>query len=301
MHKRTRSGFKMDSMTKKLFTFVLMPFDSTFDDIYKLGIKDTCENLDVYCERVDEQIFEEKILDRIYNQINKADIIVADMTGKNANVFYETGYAHALNKKVILLTQNSDDIPFDLKHYHHIVYDGKILKLKEELAKRITWFKNHPDKRILPNDFEIAPYIQGIELLPGTKIELKQKHSSIKAARYYAKAAIDLKIDLQNKGIAMFDSILKVGVATEFFNRNSLKESKKVIKLNNKQYLHISKEFTKIFPSDWRAFELTLLSDDFNGHDVQKKDLNMTVKIFSELGVKDIPIVIHYKEIDKEL
>jgi nucleoside 2-deoxyribosyltransferase len=58
-----------------------------------------------------------KVLERVYNQIAKADIIVAEMTGRNANVFYETGYAHALNKRVVLLTQNANDIPFDLKHY----------------------------------------------------------------------------------------------------------------------------------------------------------------------------------------
>jgi hypothetical protein len=54
-------------------------------------------------------MYEGTILQRIYNQIAKADIIVSDMTGKNPNVFYETGYAHALNKQVILLTQNKED------------------------------------------------------------------------------------------------------------------------------------------------------------------------------------------------
>ena len=107
--------------TVKPFVFVLMPFESSFDDIYKVGIKAVCKELDIYCERVDEQIFEENILDRIYNQIIKSDIVIADMTGKNPNVFYEVGYAHALNKRVILLTQKTDDIPFDLKHYSHIV------------------------------------------------------------------------------------------------------------------------------------------------------------------------------------
>jgi nucleoside 2-deoxyribosyltransferase len=104
-------------MKPKPFVFTLMPFNESFNDIWKLGIKETCEKADTYCERVDEQIFEERMLDRIYNQINKADIIVADMTGKNPNVFYEVGYAHALNKRVILIIKESDDIPFDLKHH----------------------------------------------------------------------------------------------------------------------------------------------------------------------------------------
>ena len=44
------------------------------------------------------------------------------MTGMNPNVFYEVGYAHALNKRVILLTETAEDIPFDLKHTPHVVY-----------------------------------------------------------------------------------------------------------------------------------------------------------------------------------
>lgn len=60
-----------------------------------MGIKDACKQAGMNCERVDEPLFHERILDRIYNQISKADIIVADMSGRNANVFYETGYADA--------------------------------------------------------------------------------------------------------------------------------------------------------------------------------------------------------------
>lgn len=60
--------------TNKPFVFVLIPFNAVFNDVYKLGIKPAVEELQGYCERVDEQIFKERILDRIYNQINKADV-----------------------------------------------------------------------------------------------------------------------------------------------------------------------------------------------------------------------------------
>src|SRR3954469_17439234 len=79
-----------DLSTKpKPYAFVLMPFDPSFSDIYKYGIKGAAEDAGAYAERVDEQIFTEGMLERIFNQINKADLIIADMTGKNANVFYE--------------------------------------------------------------------------------------------------------------------------------------------------------------------------------------------------------------------
>ena len=134
-----RMEYEIKSTAPKPFVFVLMPLDEKFDDIYKFGIKGAAEEGGAYAERVDEQIFTEGILERIFNQINKADIIVADMTGRNENVFYEVGYAHALGKIVLLLTQNVDDIPFDLINKQHIVYAGKIETLKSELKKKIGW------------------------------------------------------------------------------------------------------------------------------------------------------------------
>src|SRR5437868_2856381 len=89
----------------KPFVFVLMPFAEEFNDIYKFGIKGAAEDTGAYAERVDEQIFTEGFLPRIYNQISKADVIVADMTNRNPNVFYEVGYAHALGKIVFITNQ----------------------------------------------------------------------------------------------------------------------------------------------------------------------------------------------------
>jgi nucleoside 2-deoxyribosyltransferase len=52
-----------------------------------------------------------------------ASLTVADCTGRNPNVFYEIGLAHALGKPVILITQNSEDIPFDVTHIRYIQYE----------------------------------------------------------------------------------------------------------------------------------------------------------------------------------
>lgn len=127
------------STAPKPFVFVLMPFDPKFNDIYKFGIKGAADEVGAYAERIDEQIFTEGILDRIFNQIAKADVVVADMTGRNPNVFYEVGYAHALGRLVLLLTQDSNDIPFDLKHKQHTVYGGRIELLKVELVQKLSW------------------------------------------------------------------------------------------------------------------------------------------------------------------
>jgi len=129
----------MRNNQSKPFALVLMAFSEEYKDIYEVGIKPACKDAGATCERVDEQIFSENILEHTYSQIKRADVVIAEMTGRNANVFYETGYAHGLGKQVILLTQDADDIPFDLKHYPHIVYKMSISTLKNELERRMRW------------------------------------------------------------------------------------------------------------------------------------------------------------------
>ncbi len=161
----------LKSTTPKPFIFILMPFDVSFDDIYKFGIKGAAEEVGAYAERIDEQIFSEGILDRIFNQIHKADVIVADMTGRNPNVFYEVGYAHGLGKIVVLLTKDSNDIPFDLKHRQHTIYGGSIDKLKRELAEKLKWAisetfpKRNNLPQVLPED-NLRLEIEGTRIYP---------------------------------------------------------------------------------------------------------------------------------------
>lgn len=114
------------------FAFVLMPFASTYDDVYD-AIKTTAEERGFRCNRVDEQHFQEHIVRRIYDQIKEADVIIADLTGDNPNVFYELGYARALDKKIVLLTQQ-DGVPFDLSHYQRIVYSVGLDQLRGKLG-----------------------------------------------------------------------------------------------------------------------------------------------------------------------
>lgn len=131
----------------ELFAFVLMPFSSEFADIYNFGIKKTAQEQGFRAERVDEQRFTETMLARIYSQIECADVIVADMTGRNANVFYEVGYAHAKGKLVVLLTQDASDIPFDMKHHRHLIYGGSIEDLSRRLQEELEWCRAEIERR----------------------------------------------------------------------------------------------------------------------------------------------------------
>lgn len=108
--------------TDESLCFVIMPFSSSFDLVYTSTIQESVISENLTCLRADEIHGPEVITRDIWISINKARLIVADLTGKNANVFYELGIAHALGKDVILMTQTMDDVPFDLKSIRCIVY-----------------------------------------------------------------------------------------------------------------------------------------------------------------------------------
>jgi hypothetical protein len=78
---------------------------------------------DIKCERADAKILTMPILEKIVDYIKKSDLLIADCSGRNSNVFYELGIAHALNKKVILITKDPiSDAPSDVKHFEFIPY-----------------------------------------------------------------------------------------------------------------------------------------------------------------------------------
>jgi len=171
----------------KPFAFVVMPFDASFVDVYQLGIRAACQEVQVACERVDDQIFHEMILERIVNQIRSADLIIAEMTERNANVFYEVGFAHALKKRVVLLTRDAADIPFDLRPFPHIVYGGSISKLKAELVRRV------PELLARKDDYSIG---QEVLTAPRPDVRVRVQHGFL--ANSYATASPMLSITAQN-------------------------------------------------------------------------------------------------------
>jgi hypothetical protein len=103
--------------------FVLMPFDKAFQPLYDDHIKPTVVRAAMRCERADEIQGTTLITWGIWEHVNRARFLIAELTGQNANVFYELGLAHALSKDVILITQSMDFVPFDLKAIRCIVYE----------------------------------------------------------------------------------------------------------------------------------------------------------------------------------
>jgi hypothetical protein len=117
--------------------FTLMPFDEKHKDIYIYGIRGAAEKTGFVCRRADEISHNGNILDEILDQIDRAAVVVAEMTEGNPNVYYEVGRAHEKKKEVILLTKDASKIPFDLSLMNHIVY-GSISDLEKKLIERLS-------------------------------------------------------------------------------------------------------------------------------------------------------------------
>jgi hypothetical protein len=139
----------------QLDAFILMPFDPTLDLVYLKHIRPVMSEMGLRVARADDFFTTGSIMTDIWSAINRAEFVIADCTGRNPNVFYEIGLAHARGKDTILLTQTIDDVPFDLRHLRVIVYDltprGR-WKLEENLMKTIATLRN----RALPESSERA-------------------------------------------------------------------------------------------------------------------------------------------------
>jgi hypothetical protein len=134
--------------------FVMMPFAPPLGDYYAKIYKPAIEKAGLRPVRADADIFGTgKIIDQIWSGINSAKVLVAELTSRNPNVFYELGLAHALEKPVVLVSSNDSDIPFDLKHIRVIYYDmtdpfwGS--KLMDKVSENILSAIEHPEEAIL--------------------------------------------------------------------------------------------------------------------------------------------------------
>lgn len=120
--------------------FVIMPFGESWSDHVWKNISEIGENLGYICTRGDG-IYGQNVMEDVWKGILSASVLIADTTTKNANVFYEIGIAHTLGKQVILLGQNAADIPFDLRHMRHLIYENSLSgasTLREKLPKFIA-------------------------------------------------------------------------------------------------------------------------------------------------------------------
>jgi hypothetical protein len=129
--------------------FVIMPFAEEFTAVYQ-AIKETVEadGVGFICLRADDLLVGGYIMEDVLRGIGESEVIIADLTGRNPNVFYELGITHMVRdvSKIIMITQDIESVPFDLRAFRCIVYKQTtegISKLKADLLKAIREVAEH--------------------------------------------------------------------------------------------------------------------------------------------------------------
>ena len=126
---------------------VMMPFDPAYDVIYET-IRNACQHHNLNAIRVDEIFGPRSVVDDVFKIIVQSRFVISDLTKRNPNVLYETGIAHARNCEVVVIVQNEEDIPFDLRHIRFVKYlpnNEGYGKLQADLVKSISAILEEPN------------------------------------------------------------------------------------------------------------------------------------------------------------
>ncbi len=124
--------------------FVAMPFTEEMLDTYNFGIKNAANNTGFLCERADASSYSGHVIEWVKKRIQASDLVVADLTTANPNVYLEVGFAWGSKKPTILLIKNIEDLKFDVMMHKCIRYKH-ITNLQELLTLELENFKKHPE------------------------------------------------------------------------------------------------------------------------------------------------------------
>jgi hypothetical protein len=123
--------------------FILMPFKAKLEAVYTKHLKKIAEEQGLSMLRADELFSPRPFMEKVWDGICAAQLIVADCTEQNPNVFYEIGMAHTVGKKVVLITRSRKDIPSDILHFDHIQYDYNPEGVEVLIQRLRTFFSAH--------------------------------------------------------------------------------------------------------------------------------------------------------------
>ncbi|HEX9388279.1 MAG TPA: hypothetical protein VF918_18280 [Anaerolineales bacterium] len=125
-------------MTSKK-VFIVMSFKQEYDDLYD-AYDTVCNDSGFDAERTDQGTSLERITPRILEGIRHSAFVIADVTEKSLNVFYEIGFAEGMGRPVIITAKEGTELPFDIKDTP-IVFWSTLKELKQKLQPIIGEIK----------------------------------------------------------------------------------------------------------------------------------------------------------------
>jgi hypothetical protein len=121
--------------------FIMMAFNDstgaalTVEDIYN-AIKRGSESAGIRAHRADDVEHSGLINSVIVDHIKRNRFLICDLTHERPNVYYELGFAHGLQKEVVLTASTGSNIHFDIAGYNIILYKN-LTELEKKLCRRI--------------------------------------------------------------------------------------------------------------------------------------------------------------------
>ena len=223
-------------MSNKPIVFVITPFGEDYIALYD-ELKGTYENEFEFTNGGDLDN-QQNILQDIVEGIYRADVVIADLTGLNPNVFYELGLAHALNKKVIIITQDLSELPFDIRSYRANEYSlqfNKLPKLKEELTKLLNGAIDNSVKYGNP----VFDYIPQLENINGDKCSINLFNNKRKVEEEMKndeeegeRGVIDFIADIEENSVQMTTELNAIGSELQEMNDSVVTASNEINRVN---------------------------------------------------------------------
>lgn len=123
--------------------FVIMPFGRGSDeeqhylDVYDHIIAPPIEEAGFTCERGDQIPNFGPIPDQVLEKLRDYELVVADLTAKRMNVFYELGFRHALSKDTITIAEDPDSLPFNVRVNRTLKYSLGDVRIADRCRQEI--------------------------------------------------------------------------------------------------------------------------------------------------------------------
>jgi hypothetical protein len=102
--------------------FVAMPFRIDFEDVFEYGILSAAHSAGYICERADKEIYTGDVLNWVKERIRLAELVIADVTDANPNVYLEVGFAWGAGVKTLLVVRDTKHLKFDLQGQRCLEY-----------------------------------------------------------------------------------------------------------------------------------------------------------------------------------
>lgn len=167
-------------MARAPLCFIVMPFRPELNYFYLYIRKHLQDKYRIRVERGDTHVMTKALMDKIREQILDASVVIGDVTGSTANVFFELGIAHAIGRPIIFLTQDPpESAPVDIRQFEFIHYD---LGRHEEFLARI----DNAIQNVLGKTY-VDLYEKAQELLNDFNVSTKHRHAEIAQDEFRAR------------------------------------------------------------------------------------------------------------------